>query len=272
MLGMNKARTFYLLYLNRIPTTWFSRLFIKPRHHQAYEKKNHVCHFFFLWFCSFSVPTCAFFSFPACLFSAFFLLSCMHTQTAAPSLHSLIAGQFISSSSCRGQGAGVLRWGWMPMPVATRGRRSWGTPREENHPPSCWPSTAVLSAAAPSTRCGKTGAASKHLSSAAASSTTSATTPDRVCRKRQCHRSEQHQRRAPEHEAWRDGSGAQASPSCLYLLLWPCLIQLIFSFFTNLSRTFAKQLASATAYQFSCFSEYTKNSQQAQAAFHQLIR
>jgi hypothetical protein len=36
------------------------------------------------------------------------------------------------------------------------------------------------------------------------------------------------------------------------------LAQLIFSFFTNLSRSFAKQLASAAAYQFSCFSEYTK--------------
>lgn len=116
------------------------------------------------------------------------------------------------------QGAGVLRWGWMPMPVATRGRRSWGTPREENHrhvdpAPRSW----ALQLRARGVV--KTGAASKHLSRAAASSTTSATTPDRVCRKRQCHRSEQHQRRAPEHEAWRDGSGAQASPSCLYLLL-----------------------------------------------------
>ncbi|PWZ53012.1 hypothetical protein Zm00014a_032023 [Zea mays] len=41
----------------------------------------------------------------------------------------------------------------------------------------------------------------------------------------------------------------------------PCLVQLIFSFFTNLSRSSAKQLASAAAYQFSCFSEYTKSSQ-----------
>jgi hypothetical protein len=52
----------------------------------------------------------------------------------------------------------------------------------------------------------------------------------------------------------------------------PCLAQLIFSFFTNLSRSSAKQLASAAAYQFSCFSKYTKSSQQAEAAFHQLIR
>jgi hypothetical protein len=51
------------------------------------------------------------------------------------------------------------------------------------------------------------------------------------------------------------------------LLLRPCLAQLIFSFFTNLSRSSAKQLASAAAYQFSCFSEYTKSSQQAEAAF-----
>jgi hypothetical protein len=46
------------------------------------------------------------------------------------------------------------------------------------------------------------------------------------------------------------------------------LAQLIFSFFTNLNRSSAKQLASAAAYQFSCFSEYTKSSQQAEAAFH----
>jgi hypothetical protein len=57
-----------------------------------------------------------------------------------------------------------------------------------------------------------------------------------------------------------------------YLSLWPCLAQLIFSFFTNLSRSSAKQIASAAAYQFSCFSEYTKSSQQAESAFHQLIR
>jgi hypothetical protein len=50
------------------------------------------------------------------------------------------------------------------------------------------------------------------------------------------------------------------------------LAQLIFSFFTNLSRSSAKQIASAAAYQFSCFSEYTKSSQQAESAFHQLIR
>jgi hypothetical protein len=36
---------------------------------------------------------------------------------------------------------------------------------------------------------------------------------------------------------------------------WPCLAQLIFSFFTNLSRSSAKQTASAAAYQFSCFSK-----------------
>jgi hypothetical protein len=52
----------------------------------------------------------------------------------------------------------------------------------------------------------------------------------------------------------------------------PCLAQLIFSFFTNLSRSSAKQAASAAAYQFSCFSEYTKSSQQAEAAFHQLLK
>jgi hypothetical protein len=52
----------------------------------------------------------------------------------------------------------------------------------------------------------------------------------------------------------------------------PCLAPLIFSFFTNLSRGSAKQAASAAAYQFSCFSEYTKSSQQAEAAFHQLLR
>jgi hypothetical protein len=40
----------------------------------------------------------------------------------------------------------------------------------------------------------------------------------------------------------------------------PCLAQLIFSLFTNLSRSSAKQGASATAYQFSCFSEHTKSS------------
>jgi hypothetical protein len=50
------------------------------------------------------------------------------------------------------------------------------------------------------------------------------------------------------------------------------LAQLIFSFFTNLSRGSAKQAASAAAYQFSYFSEYTKSSQQAEAAFHQLLR
>jgi hypothetical protein len=57
-------------------------------------------------------------------------------------------------------------------------------------------------------------------------------------------------------------------------MLWlrPCLAQLIFSFFKNLSRSSAKQVASAAAYQFSCFSEYTKSSQQAEAAFHQLLR
>jgi hypothetical protein len=54
--------------------------------------------------------------------------------------------------------------------------------------------------------------------------------------------------------------------------LRPCLAQLIFSFFTNLSRSSAKQSASAAAYQFSCFSEYTKSSQQAEAAVHQLLR
>jgi hypothetical protein len=54
--------------------------------------------------------------------------------------------------------------------------------------------------------------------------------------------------------------------------LRPCLAQLIFSFFTNLSRSSTKQIASAAAYQFSCFSEYTKSSQQAEAVFHQLIR
>jgi hypothetical protein len=34
---------------------------------------------------------------------------------------------------------------------------------------------------------------------------------------------------------------------------WPCLAQVIFSLFTNLSKSSAKQTASATAYQFSCF-------------------
>jgi hypothetical protein len=38
-------------------------------------------------------------------------------------------------------------------------------------------------------------------------------------------------------------------------MLWLCLAQLIFSFFTNLSENSAKQTASATAYQFSCFSK-----------------
>jgi hypothetical protein len=50
------------------------------------------------------------------------------------------------------------------------------------------------------------------------------------------------------------------------------LAQLIFNFFTNLSRSSAKQAASAAAYQFSRFLEYTKSSQQAEAAFHQLLR
>jgi hypothetical protein len=45
------------------------------------------------------------------------------------------------------------------------------------------------------------------------------------------------------------------------------LAQLIFSFFINLSRSSVKQVASAAAYQFSCFSEYTKISQQAEVAF-----
>jgi bisphosphoglycerate-independent phosphoglycerate mutase (AlkP superfamily) len=58
----------------------------------------------------------------------------------------------------------------------------------------------------------------------------------------------------------------------LFCIHRPCLARFIFSFFTNLSRSSAKQLASAAAYQFSCFSEYTKSSQQAEAAFHQLIR
>jgi hypothetical protein len=48
--------------------------------------------------------------------------------------------------------------------------------------------------------------------------------------------------------------------------------QLISNFFTNLSKSSVKQLASAAAYQFSYFSEYTKNSQQVEAVFHQLIR
>jgi hypothetical protein len=39
------------------------------------------------------------------------------------------------------------------------------------------------------------------------------------------------------------------------------LAQFIFSFFTNLSKSSAKQLAAAAAYQFSCFSKYTKSSQ-----------
>jgi hypothetical protein len=56
------------------------------------------------------------------------------------------------------------------------------------------------------------------------------------------------------------------------MLYRPYLAQLIFSFFINLSRSSAKQLASAAAYQFSCFSEYTKNSQQAEAVVHQLLR
>jgi hypothetical protein len=43
------------------------------------------------------------------------------------------------------------------------------------------------------------------------------------------------------------------------------LAQLIFSFFINLSRSSTKQVASAAAYQFSCFSEYTKSSQQAES-------
>jgi hypothetical protein len=50
------------------------------------------------------------------------------------------------------------------------------------------------------------------------------------------------------------------------------LAQLIFSFFTNLSWSPAKQAASAAAYQFSCFSKWTKSSQQAETAFYQLIR
>jgi hypothetical protein len=54
--------------------------------------------------------------------------------------------------------------------------------------------------------------------------------------------------------------------------LWPYLAQFIFSFFTNLSRSSAKHVASAAAYQFSCFSEYTKSSQQAEAVFYQLLR
>jgi hypothetical protein len=37
--------------------------------------------------------------------------------------------------------------------------------------------------------------------------------------------------------------------------LWSCLAQLIFSFFTNLSRSSTKQTASAAASQFSCFSK-----------------
>src|SRR5699024_10359600 len=52
----------------------------------------------------------------------------------------------------------------------------------------------------------------------------------------------------------------------------PCLAQLIFSFITNLSRSSAKQSASVAAYQFSRFSEYTKSSQQAEAAVHQLLK
>jgi hypothetical protein len=50
------------------------------------------------------------------------------------------------------------------------------------------------------------------------------------------------------------------------------LTQLIFSFFINLNKNSAKQLASAAAYQFNYFLEYTKSSQQAEVAFHQLIR
>jgi hypothetical protein len=41
----------------------------------------------------------------------------------------------------------------------------------------------------------------------------------------------------------------------LVILNRPCLSQLIFSFFTNLSRRSAKQTVSAAAYQFSCFSK-----------------
>jgi hypothetical protein len=41
------------------------------------------------------------------------------------------------------------------------------------------------------------------------------------------------------------------------------VIHISISFFTNLSKSSAKQAALAAAYQFSCFSEYTKNSQQA---------
>jgi hypothetical protein len=68
--------------------------------------------------------------------------------------------------------------------------------------------------------------------------------------------------------------GRNLSPRGVYdpICYRPCLAQLISSFFTNLSKSSAKQLASAAAYQFSCFSEYTKSSQQAEAAFHQLIR
>jgi hypothetical protein len=61
---------------------------------------------------------------------------------------------------------------------------------------------------------------------------------------------------------WRKADAAACHPLCgedclllLHRTLRHCLAQLIFSFFTNLSRSFTKQTASAAAYQFSCFSK-----------------